>query len=146
MKLDPNSAATKWFVWCCDHFSDFVTGNKKRNGAYYLEHGTTLCHIFWAAFWFPMILVVAASFLLFMTVAVHIGAGRDPMLQRGFGIAAYIFPEIMVALVALIVGTLVLAILGASKVGLLAYLKALKDRVCPVVTFQKIRGNCSNER
>jgi hypothetical protein len=30
---------------------------------------------------------------------------------------------------------IVLSIIGAGKAGLLAYLKALKDRICPLVTF-----------
>jgi hypothetical protein len=144
VNLRPTGNVAKWFVWCCDHLPATVAmdyGAKpvvSRKGMYYVENGTNLCHIFWAILWVPLLIVAVASFVLFMVVIAHVALYREHSDQMGI-VAAFI-PEEFVLASALLGGILILAILGASKIGffklLWLYLTSLKGRICPLVKFQ----------
>jgi hypothetical protein len=134
IQLDPNSLVTKYFLWQCDH-NVFVTNadpvdNKyvRRKGAYYLEHGTTLCHIFWATLWMPLVAAAIIGFLLVMLAALHVSAYEA--FSAKFVIAAAL---------------LTLILMGAGKLPfwklVWLYLKGIKNRICPLVQFDAVKGH-----
>ncbi len=153
--LDATSRLAKWFVWSCDHlpltvtreYGDGKPGGVRRTGTYYLSHGTTLCHIFWAVLWVPLIatalVTAAAIFIAFAHVSLH-----NDFVSRNYelvydhpalDILFYFLPEAVVAATVAIAGLIILACIGGYKVGFFAllwqYLKGIKQRICPLVHF-----------
>jgi hypothetical protein len=85
INLDADSRLAKWFVWICDHLpltvgdytvngSDGEEERKYRTGEHYLTAGTTLCHVFWAVLWVPLLGAAAFGFLASMIVMMHVVA------------------------------------------------------------------------
>jgi hypothetical protein len=149
IQLDPNSLVTKYFLWQCDH-NVFVTNadpvdNKyvRRKGAYYLEHGTTLCHIFWATLWMPLVAAAIIGFLLVMLAALHVSAYEA--FSAKFGIAAFFAPEFFVLGFVIAAALLTLILMGAGKLPfwklVWLYLKGIKNRICPLVQFDAVKGH-----
>ena len=153
IRLESSSLLTRYFVWSCDHLP-LTTGRyveagsrvKARRGIFYVENGTTLCHIFWAIFWVPLFAAAIASFVLLYIVAVHIQAHAvfmkaNPDSGTLTDVASYFLPEMMMLGVALFAGCVILAIIGGSKTGFFSllwqYLKGIKQRVCPLVQFDR---------
>jgi len=148
INLRPNGLTTKWFIWCCDHLPLTVTrdySNEKkemgvrRTGAYYVENGTTLCHIVWAILWAPMMIAILGALFLCAILLIHIGSYEK--YSPEYGIAGAFVPEAFIVGVALCVALLVFSLIGADKLGLgklvWAYLKSIKSRVCPLVRFEE---------
>lgn len=145
--LDPKGTLTSIFVWCCDHLPLTVTRDYsedkrdgiRRTGAHYIEHGTTLCHIFWAILWMPILWAAAVAFIIFMIVMIHVAGYRDH--GETMGVAAYFIPEMAAAGIGSLAGVVILVTIAASKGGLLnliwEYLKGMKSRVCPLVVFNR---------
>ena len=152
INFDVNSRLTKWFVWSCNHLGGFTTATYRdaddkehtKSGEYYVANGTTLCHIFWAILWAPLLLIVFSGFIITMFVMIHIEGhyvfvnkhpDYSPILQT----ASYFIPEVIVLVGCLIVLIVVFAVIGASRTGfftlLWQYLKGIKQRVCPLVHF-----------
>jgi hypothetical protein len=139
--LQKDSRQARFFRWCLNN--PFAIGNyQKDDGTYedrkpdwYIENGTTLCHFFWACFWIPMIIVGLLSFVLMMVFQAHVEA------YNKFGTIGLFIPSGMVIGVIFTVGTIFLVIMGADKVGLLKYLKAIKEKVCPRITFEDRETN-----
>lgn len=144
--LSPNSLLTTVFVWCCDHlpvtvtrdYSSKVDGGERRKGIYYVQNGTTLCHVFWAILWVPLLITALISFLMFIFIAAHIGIHERN--EDSWGFAGYFIPEIFMMGFAL---ALVVAIFIGDRVYkieffklLYVYLKGIKSKVCPLVTFE----------
>src|ERR1700677_1727750 len=126
IKFSPDTLLARWFVWCCDHFPGTVTreyGNGKpsngirRTGAHYIAKGTSLCHIFWAILWVPLMWIAFCSFIVFGVIMLHVHLYRDN--SDHLGIFAAFIPEGLLLLVVFLAGTLILAVMGASKVGFL---------------------------
>lgn len=150
INLDANGRLTKWFVWSVDHLP-FTAGSYKvedeeryRTGEHYITNGTTLCHIFWATLWMPLITVAFLGLLATLVVMMHVLPGLDfaqkhPDFSPAAQIAMYFLPEWVALLLAVVVGTIILAIMGGSKTGFFAllwsYLKGIKQRICPIVHF-----------
>jgi hypothetical protein len=148
LQLRSSDVATKWFVWSCDHLLFTVTREygegkpregERRTGAFYVQNGTTLCHVFWAMLWVPLATVAAGSLVLFIFIAAHVQLYEDNGYK--WGIAAAFMPEIVLLLLVTISAIIVFAIMGASKVGffkmLWEYLKRFKSRICPLVSFER---------
>jgi hypothetical protein len=143
INLRPNTILAKWFVWCCDHLLGTVTreyarpGGIRRTGAYYLEHGTTLCHIFWATVWVPLMSAAAITIVIALFLAIHIDLYLRYSSQ--FGIASALLPEGVALGVGILVVIVMFAIMGVYQVGffklLWLFLKGIKNKVCPRVTF-----------
>ena len=146
INLHSNSLMTKWFVWSCDHLPLTVTreygegkpsDGLRRNGAHYIECGTTLCHIVWAILWVPLLLTAFGSRCAFIFIMMHVKLYQDHSAQ--FGIAAAFIPEGFTLVAVLLAAVLVFSVIGAGKVGffklLWLYLKSIKSRVCPLVSF-----------
>ena len=163
INLDTDSTLTKWFVWSCDHLPftgtrDYGEGKpqdgERRRGAYYVERGTTLCHLFWAMLWVPLLAVAVATGILVLFVAAHVGMAHSPVKDQficglqtcrqmtyvdEYGVLSYFFLEGMMLTVVAGVALLFTILFGASKVGffglLWQYLKGIKQHVCPLVRF-----------
>jgi hypothetical protein len=154
ISLESGGVLARYFVWSCDHLpmttawytvkEDGKNIERSRNGAHYIEQGTTLCHIFWSILWVPLFSVAIASFAILVICAVHVGLHNGFMRSHSdagplVDVATYFFPEAFVLGVALLAGCLVFAIIGISKVGFFSllwqYLKSIKQRVCPLVRF-----------
>lgn len=145
IKLEINGRLTRWFVWCCDNLPLTVTrdyskdkeSGVRRNGAYYLERGTTLCHIFWATLWIPIAIGFFVSFLVFMLGMLHVAAYHD--FGDKLGPAALLIPEAFALGIAALMALFILALVGGDKSGffklLWQYLSGIKSRVCPLVKF-----------
>lgn len=144
--LHPDGILTRWFVWCCDHLPLTVTRDygegkpshgSRRSGAYYLERGTTLCHVFWASLWVPLIGTALGTVLFCLFIFMHVALYRDKDNATGVWVA--FIPEITVIAAVVPGAVVILAVMGAGKVGFIrllwTYLKALKSRVCPLVKF-----------
>ncbi len=160
INLASESNLTKWFIWSCDHLPFTVTriysGENdhqgiRRTGVSYVENGTTLCHIFWAALWVPIAIAALAGFLLFILAAMHFYGHQDfvashPDASPLASVASYFIPEIIALVFATAMGIFILSVIGGSKVGFFAllwqYLKGIKQRVCPLVRFNNVeRGS-----
>lgn len=154
ISLERGSLLTRYFIWSCDHLplttanyhveEDGKEGECYRTGTHYVENGTTLCHIFWAILWVPLIAVAILSFILFMLCAVHVIMHRDFMIKNPdagpvLNVATYFLPEAFMAGIALLAGCIILICIGGSKVGLFSllwqYLKGVKQHICPLVRF-----------
>ena len=151
INLHADSRLTKWFVWSCDHLPFTTTyiyeGDKncgRRKGASYLASGTTLCHIFWAILWVPILLTAFCSLSMFMLTMAHFSVHQDfirthPYAGPVTSFMSYFIPEGVALLIAAVIGVLILSIIGGSKVGffqlLWQYLKGIKQRICPLVKF-----------
>lgn len=149
INLRADDTLTKWFVWCCDNLVLTVTreygegkpsNGLRRTGAYYIERGTTLCHIFWASLWVPLIATAGAAFVACLFIYMHVDSyehGKDQ-----FGIAAALFPEGIVACSVLVGSLPFFIIMGASRVGffklLWVYLKGIKSKICSLVRFDEM--------
>lgn len=145
IKLEMNGRLTRWFVWCCDNLPATVTRdyseNKlngvRRKGAYYLERGTTLCHIFWATLWVPIAVGFFVSLLVFLFGMLHVSAYDD--FGDKLGPAAFLLPEAIALGIAVLLALLILTVVGGDKSGffklLWQYLSGIKSRVCPLVKF-----------
>lgn len=150
INLRSNSILARWFVWCCDHLPATVTRdysvNKqngvRRSGSHYIKTGTTLCHIFWAILWVPLLVCAAAAFGLSVFVYMHVDLYHK--YSKNLGIAAAFIPEGFVFAFVATIALLSFSIIGASNVGLLKliwlYLTSLKSRVCPLVSFEAAKG------
>jgi len=147
VSLRSNGMASKWFAWCCDHLPMTVTreygegkprDGLRRTGSYYVENGTTLCHIVWVMFWVPLAVVSFGSFILAFVVLIHVAIYKSP--ENKYGVAGAFIPEIIALVTAICLSIFVVAVFGAEKVGffrfLWIYLKSIKNRVCPIVEFQ----------
>ena len=146
IRLKTTNFWTRWFAWCCDYlpltgtrdYSEDDPNGTRRGGAWYLEHGTTLCHLFWAMFWLPLAVAVlgasVAGLFLFTIVEVHIQTYYD------YGAVGLLIPAGVVAGCVAVIGALVLILIGGEKSGffklLWSYLRGLKDHVCPLVKFE----------
>lgn len=155
INLDANSRLSKWFVWCCDHLPLTVTrvyggegdhAGKRRTGASYIEGGTTLCHVFWAILWVPLLGTAFVSLAVFLFTSVHFLAHRDFIRQNPdagavVDVLAYFIPEAFMLGAVVVVGLMILAVIGGSKVGIFRllwqYLKGMKQRICPLVRFDE---------
>ncbi len=154
IRLETTNLLTRWFVWSCDRIpmtNGYIPSGKDdvpdtpKSGVWYVENGTTLCHLFWACLWAPMLLVAVAAFALSMLVMVHLEGHYEfvekhpdaPFIARA---AAYFFPEMAILAFVIVFGTVVLAVVGGSKTGFFSllwqYMKGLKNRVCPLVKFE----------
>lgn len=154
INLESGGLIARYFIWSCDHLP-FTTGwytveeageeiARRRTGAYYVERGTTLCHIFWAIFWVPLIHAAFASIFLFVFSSVHVIVHDNFIREHPYSgpfvsAATYFLPEAFAIGIALAVGSLILAVIGGSKVGFFSllwqYLKGVKQRICPLVRF-----------
>jgi hypothetical protein len=138
IRLARNSRLTMWFVGCCDYLP-FASSKK---GIHYLENGTTLCHIFWAALWMPIIAVCLAGLAVFIFGMGHVAAYREYGYR--IGPAAFIAPELFALGMAVVFATVALAIIGGDKSGffklLRQYLSGVKSRICPLVKFDSDMG------
>ncbi len=156
IRLESSSLLTRYFVWSCDHLpltaGNYVVkdGEKEmwhlKTGRSYLESGTTLCHIFWAIFWVPVLGAAIIGSVAFYIGGLHFLMHRDFM--RGhpdagplLNVAAYFMVEWVMLGIALFAGCVILAIIGGSKTGFFSllwqYLKGIKERVCPLVQFDR---------
>ena len=154
ISLESGGILARYFVWSCDHLplttaSYYVVeeGKKierRRTGAHYIGYGTTLCHIFWAILWVPLISAAIVSFFVFMFGLMHVLAHNDFMLKNPdsgafVSAASYFLPEAFAAGIMLVAGCVVLACIGGSKTGFFSllwqYLKGVKQRICPLVRF-----------
>lgn len=147
INLETDSRLAKWFVWCCDNLPLTVTRDHsdeskepdgvRRKGAYYLERGTTLCHIFWATLWVPLAVLAVAGLTVFMFGFMHFQTYHD--FNDKIGPVAFFMPEMFALAGAAIFGTILLVLIGGSKSGffklLWQYLKGAKSRICPLVRF-----------
>lgn len=150
INIKSNNTLARWFVWSCDHLP-LTTGTYQeddkehsRSGAHYIQNGTTLCHIFWAILWVPLISVSLVAFVLSLFVMVHITGHNEFVASHPYSgqlmqASAYFIPEAIMLVIGLVVGLLIFAIIGGSKSGffgfLWQYLKGVKQRVCPLVRF-----------
>lgn len=155
INLEANSLISRWFSWSCDHLP-FTTAHyqevvddkriyKCRSGAHYLSNGTTLCHVFWAILWVPLLVIAVACFFLFIIGAVHVLGHNDFVRQHPdsgvlLDAAAYFLPEAAVLGGAIISGLVFLVVFGGAKAGFFSllwrYLKGIKQKVCPLVGFR----------
>ena len=155
INLNVDNKLTKWFVWSCDYLPLTVThiydedGNDcgRRDGASYLANGTTLCHIFWAILWVPILGAGLISFLVCMVVILHFAAHEHfiryhPDAGPIADIMSYFLPEAFLISIAVLAGLTIFAIIGGSKSGffilLWQYLKGIKQQICPLVKFIKL--------
>jgi hypothetical protein len=131
--LDKDSLKARFFLRCLRAIEGFTCGrdsdDKLKKPEWYIENGTTLCHFFWACFLVPLIALGLLSFFMLAIVSIHIIAYRE------HGTVGLFIPIGTVIGTGLAVVIILLAILGAGNAGLLAYLKALKGRICPLITF-----------
>lgn len=133
--LKKDSRQARLFRWCLQNpmargsyiKEDGTCG--ERPVEWYLENGTTLCHYFWACLWAPMLIAVAAGLVLAMLGLMHMQA------YDKLGPVGLLLPSGVVLGMALGVGAIFLAIIGAGKIGLSAYLMALKQKMCPRLEF-----------
>jgi len=154
INLESRGLLAKWFVWSCDHLplttAHYIEGEgngkreRSRSGAYYIERGTTLCHIFWAILWVPLIVVAVIGFIGFILCAVHViehdtFMSKNPDAGLILNVATYFLPEAFMACFALAAGCIILACIGGSKTGFFSllwqYLKGIKQHICPLVRF-----------
>ncbi|HWX13483.1 MAG TPA: hypothetical protein VNY06_01160 [Methylocella sp.] len=151
--LDATGRLTKWFVWSVDHLpmtNGYIDSGKDdvpdtaKSGAWYVEHGTTLCHVFWAILWVPLLGAAFAGFMFSMVIMMHVEAHyefveKHPFANPVIQVASYFIPEAFLLGVALLVGIIILALMGGSKTGFFSllwqYLKGIKQRICPLVHF-----------
>jgi hypothetical protein len=154
IRLDATNILTRWFMWSCDNLPltatrDYADKSRpngvRRTGAYYVERGTTLCHLFWAVLWMPLIVVGIACFVFVVFVFIHIGTHDDFIGRNGItsplaSALAYLLPEGFALGGALVIGIMILAVSGAGKTGffklLWQHLKSVKNRVCPFIEFE----------
>lgn len=152
IRLEANNLLVRWFVWCCDHliitvgtYRDDDGKKQRRTGAYYVQNGTTLCHVFWASLWFPLILVAFAGFALSMITMMHVEmhyefVANHPYANPALQFASYFVPEGFLLIFAAVVLVIILTVIGGSKSGFFSllwqYLKGIKSRVCPLVKFE----------
>lgn len=133
--LRKDSRQAKFFRWClknpfaCGTYMSSDQEVLQRDPGYYIENGTTLCHFFWACFWLPLIEVGIITGIILCVVNIHVNAYHQ------FGVPGLFLPSGLIIGMMLIVGAIFLAIMGADKIGLLAYLAALKQKVCPRMIF-----------
>jgi hypothetical protein len=132
--LDKDSLKARFFLRCLRAFAPFACGwdsdNKQKKPEWYIENGTTLCHFFWVCFWLPLIALGILSFFGMIITSIHVIAYRE------HGTIGLLIPigSVIGAFSALTI--IILVITGISScTGLLAYLKALKERICPLITF-----------
>lgn len=145
INLDTNNLVVRYFAWCCDHLPLAVTRDYRvnttvgvrRNSAYYVENGTTLCHMFWAMLWLPLLGTAFVAVVLLAFGLLHV----QMYIEHGgtLGVAAFFMPEEFVLAVLPVMALIRFAIFGASKSDffklLWLYLKGIKSRVCPLVRF-----------
>lgn len=144
INLKSDSLLARWFVWSCDHLP--FTGTRKGNC--YLSEGTTLCHIFWAILWVPLLAIAFVGFFSFVMLMLHIAAHDNFIASKSPGFVvdhpllsfgAYFMPEAVALGMVGAGGLIIFACIGGSKVGffqlLWQYLKSIKHRVCPLVRF-----------
>jgi hypothetical protein len=155
IRLEASNLLVRWFVWCCDHLpatTGYLLSEKPgaesgpaKTGAWYVENGTTLCHLFWACLWVPLLGTAFVGFVLLMVIMVHVEGhyefvAKNPDSNPVLQVAAYFFPEVFLLAGILAVGIIALAVIGGSKTGFFSllwqYLKGLKNRVCPLVKFE----------
>jgi hypothetical protein len=154
IRLETTNFLTRWFAWSCDHLpatTGYLPPEKEggdaraKTGAWYVENGTTLCHLFWATLWAPLLGVAFVGFILSMIIMIHVEAhyefvAKHPDYSPALQAAAYFFPELFLLGGVIAFGTVVLAVVGGSKTGFFSllwqYLKGLKNRVCPLVKFE----------
>lgn len=142
MKLNTSNLWTRWFVWCCDNLpgavgylpsSDPDAGAVGKKGAWYIEHGTSLCHFVWASWWAPLFYFMAFGVIVMLIVNMHIEA------YHKVGVAGLLIPIGILVSGVLLAFTIVLLVVGGDKSGFFGiighYLKSVKDRVCPLVRF-----------
>ena len=139
--LRADSRLARWFLFCCK------LGFAIKPGAHYLANGTTLCHIAWVTFWFPLIAVAVFSLLATTFVLTHLmlhdefvsGYGELAQNTAVFYASYFLLEGIILAIVA-VAGMIILACIGGNKVGffrlLVQYVRALKQRICPLVRFE----------
>lgn len=154
IRLQTANFLVRWFVWSCDHMPFTVTAvydeDKRkhipRTGAYYVANGTTLCHIFWAILWVPLLLAVFGVLFLILLLAIHVGMHNDIVNESGVtspiaSAALYFVPELFALGAGALFGFVLLALIGGSKTGffmlLWQYLKGVKSRICPLVRFEE---------
>lgn len=152
INLSANSRLTKWFVWSCDHlplttstYRDDDNREHWHDGAFYVSAGTTLCHIFWAMMWVPLIIITVAGMGTVFIAMIHIEGhyefvAQHPDYSPALQAASYFIPEIALIGAAFPVLIVILAIIGGSKSGFFSllwqYLRGVKQRVCPLVHFE----------
>ena len=136
IKMSKGSLQTRFFMWCLQN--PMTRGSKKgpdgkdeyRPREYYIENGTTLCHFFWACFWCPLILMTPIVFVAFVLISIHVNA------YEAYGAPGLLIPSGVFVGCAAAVACAILAVIGGGKIGLLAYLAALKKKICPLMKFE----------
>lgn len=133
MTIDPASRLGRWFVWSCDHLPAVST----RSSEDHLERGVSLCFVFWATLWGPLLNLMFVAVAVTLFVLFHVVTYDHGQTELGgFG---FLWPEVVLlgvlVTLALLVG-LTAAFLGLDRLTG-AYLRGLKKRVCPLVTFKE---------
>jgi hypothetical protein len=136
IKLDRSDRRTRFFLWClrnpmCRAHMVSAEGIDQglKSVEWYVENGTTLCHFFWCCLWAPLIQVGVASLCVFLVGFFHVQA------YETYGAVGLFLPTGVVLIPVAFVAMVILAFIGAGKAGLLAYLIALKQKICPRITF-----------
>lgn len=138
INLDRRDLRTRYFLWCLRHpmcrasrydAEGHDLGLKPVE--WYVENGTTLCHFFWCCLWVPLLMAALISAIAFLVIGIHVGAYQE------YGAPGLLIPAGTLIGGISVVALIILAFIGAGKVGLLPYLAALKAKICPRITFAK---------
>jgi hypothetical protein len=136
LTVNKGSLKAKLFCTCLHH--PFARGSEKIDGQkpveWYLEHGTTLCHFFWVCLWLPLF-TIAITVLFFGAFSVSL-VNAHIQFYHEYGVLGLFFPVGLLLGIIATAALIILAIIGAGKVGLLTYLKVLKERICPMMRFE----------